>query len=101
MPKWPLLVVMLLGCSGEGGDELEAPMLGDCTNCNTTPSSGNGSSGGGADASIGFDAGDASSSFDAIDIVDVGVSSDVNNAPDGLDIVDVGVPSDLDAPLNP
>lgn len=81
MPRWPLLVVMLLGCSGEG-DELEAPMLGDCATCKSAPSAGNGSSsssGSGSDAS--FDGGDA--------------SFDVNNAPDVLDIVDTGVPNDL------
>jgi len=86
MPKWPLLVVMLLACSE--GDELEAPMLGDCSNCNSSPSPGGGiRGGGGADASF-TDAGDAN----------VG---DASETPDGLDIVDTGVPSDLDAPINP
>ena len=95
MPKWPLLVVMLLGCSGEG-DELEAPMLGDCANCGTAPISGGGISGG-ADASV-FDAGADAGFFDAtFDVLvnDVGVSSDVNNTPDRLDIVDTGVPADI------
>ena len=97
MWKWPLIALMLLACSGEG-DELEAPMLGDCTKCNTAPSAGGGISGG--DASIDADAGDAAdfdatASTDGLAIVDVGVSSDAGNTPDGLDIVDVGVPNDL------
>ena len=101
--KWPVLAVMLVACSGEG-DELQAPMLGDCPNCGTAPVSGGGISGGGTDASFGdADAGDASfdASTDGLDLVDVGVNPDAGNAPDGTDIVDVGVPSDLDAPLNP
>ncbi|HEX4517644.1 MAG TPA: hypothetical protein VGH87_13040 [Polyangiaceae bacterium] len=62
-------------------------MIGDCMNCGTAPVSGGGiSGGGGADASFG----DADAA-----------NFDVNENPDGLDIIDVGVPSDLDAPINP
>ena len=95
MWKWFVLAMTLVACSG-GGDELEAPMLGDCTKCNTAPSSGGGSSGGGSnDASSGFDGGTFDAANDAIDIVDVGVSSDAANASDAIDIVDVGVPNDI------
>ena len=48
---------------------------------------------GGSDASIDAEAGDAAD-FDA-------AVSDAVNTPDGLDIVDVGVPTDIDALINP
>ena len=59
MRKWPLfaaLALVLFACSD--GDP-EAPLLGDCSSCNTNPSPGGGISGGGEDASLGFDGGDA------------------------------------------
>lgn len=85
--KWPLFALMLVACSGEG-DELEAPMLGDCANCGTAPVSGGGiSGGGGADAAV-EDAG--TGNFDALTSVDVGVIPDVSTNPD-VDMVDVGV----------
>ena len=86
MPKWPLLVLMLVACSGE--NELEAPMLGDCPHCGRAPLSSGSSSGGdgGLDASS-----DAADAFDF----------DASTLPDELATVDVGVPSDLDAFLNP
>jgi len=90
MWKWPVLALMLVACSGDA--DLEAPMLGDCSNCNTAPSPGGGISGG-SDASIDAEAGDAAD-FDA-------AVSDEVNTPDGLDIVDVGVPTDIDALINP
>ena len=95
--KWLVLALMLVACSGEG-DELQAPMLGDCANCNSAPSAGGGSSGGGTAAALHLDGGDAG--LDALTNVDVGVISDASTGPD-VDIVDVGVPSDLDAPINP
>jgi hypothetical protein len=93
MRKWPLVAVMLLAC---GGDLDNPPaLLGDCSNCGAAPISGGGISGGSDASSNGFDGGDASfdASLDAIDIVDVGVSSDAGNSSDAIDIVDVGVPN--------
>jgi hypothetical protein len=66
-----LAVALLIGCSGEG-EELEAPMLGDCTDCNSNPAAGGGISGS-SDASIGDDAAGLDGSLDAIDLVDIGV----------------------------
>ena len=82
--KWPVLAMTLLACSGEG-DELEAPMLGDCMTCSRAPLSGGEISGG--DGGAGFDANNEGS-IDVINLFDVG-------APDRLDIVDVGVPNDI------
>jgi len=71
MPKWPMLVVTLVACSGDAPDL--PPMLGDCPNCGAAPISGNG--GGGVPEGGGFDAGGDVADFDAIntdelDIVD-------------------------------
>jgi len=71
--KWPILALMLVACSGEG-DELEAPILGDCAHCSTAPSAGGSSSSG--DGGV-LDANDDESTFDASDLVDVGVPSDI------------------------
>jgi hypothetical protein len=80
MWKWLVLAVVLLACSG--GDELEAPLLGDCANCNSAPSPGGGISGGNPDAGpLGDDAAGFDVGLDALDIVEVGVN--------------------LDAPINP
>jgi hypothetical protein len=81
MRTWLFLAAMLVACSGEG-DEVEAPMLGDCAHCGTAPISGGGSSG--------FP--DASSSQ-----VDADAAVFDSTPPDGLDIVDVIV--NLDAPF--
>jgi hypothetical protein len=71
--RWPCLVVFLLACSGEG-DELEAPMLGDCETCDQAPINGGGSSevpdGGGTEDSGNTNGGDVALP-DVLEIVDV------------------------------
>jgi hypothetical protein len=81
--KWPVLAVMpmLFACS-VGGDELDAPLIGDCTSCTSGPGAGGGITGE-SDAGVDFDA------------EDVGVPSDAGNL-DTIDLVDVGVPPPFD-----
>jgi len=75
MWKWSMLALILVACGAES--ELEAPLLGDCPNCETAPISGNG--GGGFPEAGGFDAGGDVADFDAINT-------------DELDIVDAASP---------